>query len=196
MCSTGERFEVALGVATLDPTQQRQLKLGSQSFGNGYRIFTNKPIRGMIRMHGRSFACGIDLQLDMLGEELGLDPVTMRLRNARQQGDNTPTGSYVSSCGLTECIEKAAQKSGWEEKYGKLPPWKGIGIGINSVQTGFPLGIRGGSQAIIKFNEDGGVTLISGVVDNGQGNDNMVVQIAAEELGLLPEDIHLVSADT
>ena len=163
---------------------------------NGYRIFTNKPIRGMIRMHGRSFACGIDLQLDMLGEELGLDPVTMRLRNARQAGEYTPTGSYVSSCGLTECIEKAAEKSRWKEKYGKLPPWRGIGIGINSVQTGFPLGIRGGSQAIIKFNEDGGVTLISGVVDNGQGNDNMLVQVVAEELGLSMDDVTLITADT
>ena len=52
------------------------------------------------------------------------------------------------------------------------------------MQTGFPLGIRGGSQAFIKFHEDGGATVISGVVDNGQGNDNMLVQIAAEELGL------------
>ncbi|MFC1863761.1 xanthine dehydrogenase family protein molybdopterin-binding subunit, partial [Thermodesulfobacteriota bacterium] len=163
---------------------------------NGYRVFTNKPIRGMIRMHGRSFACGIDLQLDMLGEELGIDPLEMRLVNSRQQGEYTPTGSYVSSCGLTECIQKAGEKSQWKEKFGKLPPWRGIGIGINSVQTGFPLGIRGGSQAFIKFNEDAGVTLISGVVDNGQGNDHMLVQIVAEELGLDTDDISLISADT
>jgi CO/xanthine dehydrogenase Mo-binding subunit len=163
---------------------------------NGYRIFTNKPVRGMIRMHGRSFACGVDLQLDMLGKELGIDPVTMRLVNARQAGEYTPTGSYVGSCGLTECIEKAAQKAAWKEKYGKLPAWRGIGIGINSVQTGFPLGIRGGSQALIKFNEDGGVTLISGVVDNGQGNDNMLVQVVAEELGLEMSDVTLITADT
>ena len=163
---------------------------------NGYRIFTNKPARGMIRMHGRSFACGVDLQLDLLGRELGIDPVTMRLLNARQAGDTTPTGSYVATCGLTECINRAAEKAGWTEKYQKLPPWRGIGIGVNSVQTGFPLGIRGGSQALIKFNEDGGVTLISGVVDNGQGNDNMLVQIVAEELGLEMEDITLITADT
>ncbi len=163
---------------------------------NGYRIFTNKPVRGMIRMHGRSFACGVDLQLDMLGKELGIDPVTMRLVNARQAGENTPTGSHVASCGLTECIEKAAEKAAWKEKYGKLPAWRGIGIGINSVQTGFPLGIRGGSQTLIKFNEDAGVTLISGVVDNGQGNDNMLVQVAAEELGLEMSDITLITADT
>ena len=163
---------------------------------NGFRIFTNKPIRGMIRMHGRSFACGVDLQLDMLGHELGIDPMTMRLVNARQSGDTTPTGSYVSSCALTECIRKAGEKAGWQGKFGHLPPWRGIGIGINSVQTGFPLGIRGGSQALIKFNEDGAATLISGVVDNGQGNDHMLVQIVAEELGLDPEDITLITADT
>ena len=58
------------------------------------------------------------------------------------------------------------------------------------------MGIRGGSSAFIKFNEDGGATVISGVVDNGQGNENMIVQIAAEELGLLPEDIQLITADT
>jgi 4-hydroxybenzoyl-CoA reductase subunit alpha len=46
------------------------------------------------------------------------------------------------------------------------------------------------------MNEDGGATVISGVVDNGQGNDNMLTQIAAEELGIRPEDVQLVTADT
>ena len=162
----------------------------------GYRVFTNKPIRGMFRTHGRAFACGIDLQLDLIGSELGIDPVLMRLRNARQAGDYTPTRSLVPSCGMTETIERTADAAGWKEKWGKLPPFHGIGIGCNSVQTGFPMGIRGGSTALIKFNEDGGATVISGVVDNGQGNENMIVQIAAEELGLLPEDIQLITADT
>jgi len=163
---------------------------------NGYRVYTNKPIRGMIRIHGRSFACGIDQQLDRMGQELNIDPVEMRLRNARQPGETTSTGSYVASCGMTECIQKAAEKIGWKEKWEKLPPYHGIGIGINSVQTGFPLGIRGGSQAFIKFNEDGGVTVVSGVVDNGQGNDNMLIQVAAEELGMPMDQIELLSADT
>lgn len=163
---------------------------------NGYRIYTNKPVRGMIRIHGRSFACGIDTQLDMIAEELGIDPVTIRVRNARRPGETTPTGSYVASCGLLECIEKTADSSNFLDKWKSATPGKGIGIGLNSVQTGFPLGIRGGSQAFIKFHEDGGATVISGVVDNGQGNDNMLVQIAAEELGLPIEDIRLISADT
>ena len=163
---------------------------------HGIRVYTNKPVRGMIRVHGRSFACGVDMQLDMMAEELGMDPVEIRLVNARRPGEYTATKSLVGSCGLVECIEKVADKSKFREKFGKLPPYRGIGLGINSVQTGFPLGIRGGSQAIIKFNEDGGVTLISGVVDNGQGNDNMLVQIAAEELGLSMSDVELITADT
>ena len=163
---------------------------------NGYRVYTNKPIRGMIRVHGRGFAVGLDTQLDLIAEQLGLDPVEMRLRNSRQTGEYTSTKSYVGSCAMDETIHKAVETSNWKEKFGKLPAYHGIGIGTNSVQTGFPMGIRGGSQSFIKFNEDGEATVMSGVVDNGQGNDNMVVQIAAEELGLLPEDIHLVSADT
>ncbi len=163
---------------------------------NGYRVYTNKPVRGMIRTHGRAFACGVDMQLDMIAEKLGIDPMEIRLRNATRQGDILPTKSVVHSCALDETIRQAAKKSRWKEKRGKLPPYRGIGIGCNSVQTGFPLGIRGGSQAIIKFNEDGGATVISGVVDTGQGNDNMLVQIAAEELGLPMEDIQLISADT
>jgi len=163
---------------------------------NGYRVYTNKPIRGMIRIHGRGFACGLDTQLDMIAEHIGIDPVEIRLRNSRQPGEYTNTKSLVSSCAMDETIHKAVKKSGFKEKWGKLPPFHGIGIGTNSVQTGFPMGIRGGSQSFIKFNEDGEATVMTGVVDNGQGNDNMVVQIAAQELGLLPEDIHLVSADT
>ncbi|MCX5809502.1 MAG: xanthine dehydrogenase family protein molybdopterin-binding subunit, partial [Proteobacteria bacterium] len=163
---------------------------------NGYRVFTNKPIRGMFRTHGRAFACGVDLQLDMIGRELGINPIEMRLRNARKVGEFTPTKSYIASCGMTETILKAGKKAGWNEKWGKLPPYHGIGIGCNSVQTGFPMGIRGGSQAFIKFNEEGGITVITGIVDNGQGNDNMIVQIAAEELGLGVCDVQLINADT
>lgn len=150
----------------------------------------------MIRIHGRAFACGVDTQLDMIAEHLGIDPVAIRMINAREAGETTNTGSYVASCAMKETITQAVERSGWKTKWGKLPPFRGIGIGTNSVQTGFPMGFRSGSQAMIKLNEDGGATVISGVVDNGQGNDHMMVQITAEELGIYPEDIQLVTADT
>lgn len=163
---------------------------------NGYRVYTNKPVRGMYRCHGRAFHGGLGMQLDMVADELGIDPLEIQLRNALKTGETQATGSRIISCGLTEALEQAAEKSGWKEKRGKLPYGKGIGMGANGMMVGFPMGIRGGSSAIVKFNEDGGVTLISGVVDNGQGNESMVVQIAADVLGLKMEDISLVSADS
>ena len=101
----------------------------------------------------------VDSQLDKMAEQLGLDPVEVRIKNSRETGERTPTDSVVQSCGLGECITSAVEAIGWSEKYGKLPKWRGLGLGTNSVQTGFPLGIRGGSQAFIKFNEDGGATV-------------------------------------
>lgn len=163
---------------------------------NGYRVYTNKPVRGMYRCHGRAFLGGLGMQLDMIAEELSIDPLQMRLRNALRTGDTQATGSKIISCGLSEALQQAAQKSGWKEKRGKLPFGKGIGMGANGMMVGFPMGIRGGSSAMIKFNEDGGATLISGVVDTGSGNDSMMVQIAADVLGLKMEAVNLVSADS
>ncbi len=163
---------------------------------NGYRVYTNKPVRGMYRCHGRAFLGGLGMQLDMIAEELGIDPVEMRLRNALTTGDTQATGSKIISCGLSEAMEQAAEESGWKHKRGKLPHGKGIGMGANGMMVGFPMGIRGGSSAMIKFNEDAGATLISGVVDNGQGNESMVVQVAADVLGLKMEDINLVCSDS
>jgi 4-hydroxybenzoyl-CoA reductase alpha subunit len=163
---------------------------------NGYRIYTNKPVRGMYRCHGRAFHGGLGMQLDMVAEELGIDPVEIRLKNALRTGEKQATGSTIISCGLSEAIQAAAESSGWKEKRGQLPYGKGVGMGANGMMVGFPMGIRGGSSALIKFNEDGGATLISGVVDNGQGNESMVVQIAADVLGLRMDDVNLVSADS
>ncbi len=162
----------------------------------GYRIYTNKPVRGMYASHGRAFLGGLGMQLDMIAEELGIDPLEIRLRNALRAGDTQATGSKVFSCGLSEAIRRAGEVSGWKEKRGKLPYGKGIGMGCSGMMVGFPMGIRGGSSAYVKFNEDGGATLISGVADTGAGNDSMMVQIAADVLGMLMDEINLVSADS
>jgi len=163
---------------------------------DGYRVYTNKPPRGMHPEQNRAFHMAVELHLDMAAEKLGIDPMEIRLKNAVTSGFVTATGAKISSCGLTECVHKAAERAGWKEKRGKLPPGRGIGMACGSVMCGFPMGIRGGSAAFIKFNEDGDATIISGVVDNGQGNESMAVQIAAEELGLPMDKVRLVSADT
>lgn len=166
------------------------------------RVYTNKGPRGAMRGHGNQqlrFADGA--QLDWMAEELGLDPLEVRLKNAVQTGDVLLNGAKVYSCGFTECLEEVGQKSGWKEKKKSSPEastkaLRGIGIGTGIHICGFDLGIRSLSGAIIKFNEDGKVNLLTGSIDNGQGNKTMHTQIAAETLGLPVEDFNLTCGDT
>ena len=52
------------------------------------------------------------------------------------------------------------------------------------------------SAAVVKVNEDGTATLLTGTVETGQGSLTILAQIVAQELGIATEDVHVVSADT
>lgn len=163
---------------------------------DGYRVLTNRPIRGMYRCHGRAFLAGNAMHMDKIAEEIGMDPTDIRIKNGIRAGEVTATGSKIISCGLEDTIKAAAKKSGWKKKRGKLPPYHGIGMGCLAIMCGFPMGFRSGSSAYVRVNEDGAATVISGVVDNGQGNESVVVQIAAHALGIPVSYVNLICSDT
>lgn len=163
---------------------------------DGYRVYTNKGIRGMYGCHGRAFLAGNEVQLDMIAKELNIDPVEIRIKNGLNVGEETATKSRITSGGLAEPIERAAEKAGWKERCGKLQKNRGIGMGCVAIMTGFPMGFRSGSSCYVKLNDDGQATVITGIVDNGQGNESMAVQIASEVLGIPMKDINLINADT
>ncbi|MCS7280502.1 MAG: molybdopterin-dependent oxidoreductase [Desulfobacterota bacterium] len=163
---------------------------------NGYRVYTNKGIRGMYGCHGRAFLAGCEAQLDLIAKELGIDPVEMRLKNGLSTGDVTATGSKIISCGLKETIEEAERRSNFRMKWKRGEKYKGIGMGCVAIMCGFPMGFRSGSTCFVKFNDDGQATIITAIVDNGQGNESMVIQVASEILGIPMEDINIVNADT
>lgn len=162
----------------------------------GQRLYTNKIPCSMYHIQTVPPHLGVDLLLDLLSEDLGMDPVEIRLKNAVSGGGTTLGASLITSCKLKECIKKAVELSMWKEKRGKLPPGWGIGMGLGHGSSGFPMGMRFGSSAFVKFNEDATATVISGIVDNGQGNENLMVQIAAEELGLSMDEVALVNGDS
>ncbi|MBW2031341.1 MAG: molybdopterin-dependent oxidoreductase, partial [Deltaproteobacteria bacterium] len=57
---------------------------------DGLRVLTNKPACGSQRGHGGVIArAAFEQQLDVIAEELGIDPVEIRLRNAMEGGDRT-----------------------------------------------------------------------------------------------------------
>ncbi|MCX8111381.1 MAG: molybdopterin-dependent oxidoreductase, partial [Syntrophorhabdaceae bacterium] len=163
---------------------------------NGYRVFTNKGIRGMYGCHGRAFLAGNESQMDIMAKELGLDPVDVRLKNGLTPGEITATKSKISSCGLKEAIVEASEKTNFKKRWNKKEKNKGIGMGCVAIMCGFPMGFRSGSSCYVKINDDGQVTLVTGLVDNGQGNESMVIQVASEVLGVPMKDINLVNADT
>jgi 4-hydroxybenzoyl-CoA reductase subunit alpha len=163
----------------------------------GYCVYTNKTISGAMRGHGSIQSRFADeSQLDMIAEELGIDPVELRLKNARQSGDVLPNRVQITSCGLTECIQRAAESAGWKEKRGKQLGSRGVGIACSSGTTSLNVSPLCSSAAIVKFNDDGRVTLLTGAVDNGQHTETMLAQIAAEELGLPLEDIKVTAGDS
>ena len=167
-----------------------------------FRVYTNLPACGAQRGHGHPqprFA--FESQLDMIATDLGIDPIEIRLRNARRPDTVTINDYQVKSCALKEAIEKAREISGWAEKKGKMPIGRGIGIGVGSFVSGagYPIYRTNLPQAVamIKVNEDGSsATLYTGAVDIGQGSDTILCQMAAEAMGYVYEKMHIVSADT
>jgi 4-hydroxybenzoyl-CoA reductase alpha subunit len=168
----------------------------------GYSVYTNNPVRAPQRGHGApNLRFAVDSQMDMIAEELGIDPVEIRVKNARQKGDLLPNGDSVRDCGLIECIQKAAEATRFRAKFGrrKTEPSdrvaRGIGMGISSYFSG-SLVYPNTSAAIVKLNDDGTVSLMTGALDVGQGAETILSQIAAEELGVSTDDIKVVAADT
>jgi 4-hydroxybenzoyl-CoA reductase subunit alpha len=168
---------------------------------DGYRVLTNKPACGAMRGHGTvNVRFAFESMLDTLAEEAGLDPADVRRRNLLPAPCITVNGLRVTSYGLPECIEKVVERSGWAEKYGKLPYGRGVGIACSHYVSGAanPI-IRSNmphTTVHIKIDRDAGVTVYTGASEIGQGSDTIQVQIVAEVLGIRPERIALVAADT
>ena len=72
---------------------------------------------------------------------------------------------------------------------------RGRGIACMWYPIGFTVSANP-SAAVVKVNEDGTATLLTGTVETGQGSLTILSQIAAEELGIATDDVHVVSADT
>lgn len=164
---------------------------------DGYQVYTNKAVSGPFRGHGANqprFA--VESQLDMIAEDINMDPAELRLRNASQTGDTTISGLKFVSCELSRAIKESTKKAEWNKKRGRKETDRGIGMACG----GFVCGARGAGHTAsgtnIHVNEDGGVTVLSGSSDIGQGCNSLMAQITAEELGIPVSDITVIAADT
>ncbi len=167
----------------------------------GARIFTNKPPCGPKRGHGTPqprFA--LECQLDKAAEQLGLDPADMRRRNLAEPFTKTANHLTVTTIGSGECIDRVVEASGWSRKWKALPRGKGIGIACSSYLTGAGTAIYWNdmphSGVVVRADRSGGVSILCGATDIGQGSDSVLAYLVAEVLGIEPKDIRVHVADT
>ncbi len=165
-------------------------------------VYTNKPATNAFRGFGNPQShFAFESLLDILANKLNMDPAELRLKNATQTGDVTPYGWKIESCGLSECIEKATAKADWqrkrqEKKAGEVV--RGIGLAcclhVSGNRTFLPF--FDGAAAFLRIDEEGQVTIQVGEPDIGQGSKTVLAQMAADELGITPDQITVINVDT
>jgi len=168
---------------------------------DGVRVYTNKPPCGPKRGHGTTQPrYAFEAQLDKIATDLGLDPLAYRQRILQPANSRTVNDLRITTMGLGECLERAGRRTDFSAKHGTLPFGKGIGIAGSAYISGAGLPIYWNemphSGATVKIDRGGGVTVYCGTAEIGQGSDNVLASVTAEMLGVLPEDVHVVSGDT
>lgn len=164
----------------------------------GHLVYTNKNYGGACRGYGdpqTTFAQ--ETMMDMIAEKLGMDPIELRLKNANHPNETTANAVKITSCGLIETLEAVKKASNWSEKMKAKKKYRGLGV-ASMIYTGG--GSRGSgfnySGATIKMDTFGTIFLHSGATDIGQGSNTTLTMIAAETLGIKPEQIRLITSDT
>jgi CO/xanthine dehydrogenase Mo-binding subunit len=165
-------------------------------------VYTNNPFSGAMRGFGTpQMAIAHESQMDLMARELGIDPLQMRRINALKVGSVTATGQKLTaSVGIGECLDAiqphyAQAQSIWLNESNGSHLKRGMGIGCMWYGIG-NTGVQNPSTARMAMDMNGHVTLFTGCAELGQGSTTVLAQIAAETLGLAPEDIRMVVADT
>ncbi|TAK00673.1 MAG: 2Fe-2S iron-sulfur cluster binding domain-containing protein [Chloroflexota bacterium] len=170
-------------------------------------IHTNNPPAGAFRGFGvPQAAIAHEALMDDLAAQLGIDGLEIRLRNALRAGSMTATGQVLrASAGLAACLE--ALRPAWARLRAEVEAWnvaaagrrdparRGVGIGAMWYGIG-NTSIANPSTIEIGLDRAAVVTLYSGAVDIGQGASTILVQIAADALGVPAGTVRLVSGDT
>ena len=161
-------------------------------------VYTNNPAGGAARGAGPpqvNFA--LESAMDMLADELGMDPLEFRIKNSLMQGQSVSTGAvpdqwtFPEVCELLKPHYERAKKGAAAHKDGPIK--RGVGLGAHSFGVASP---GDASQVAIELDPDNGLTIFAAAADPGEGNDSMLTQVAAHILELPMEKIRLVTRNT
>ncbi|MBN1218955.1 MAG: xanthine dehydrogenase family protein molybdopterin-binding subunit [Anaerolineae bacterium] len=159
----------------------------------GMEVLTNRVSITSYRAPGgvnASFA--IESQLDEIANQLGLDPLQLRLQNLALQGDLLADMQPQAWVGAKEVLMALAGHPAWTDspplRVGEDGLLHGRGIGMGSWG-----GARGPAAALAILEADGKVRIVLGTVDVS-GSFTSMAQIAAEALGMSVEQVVMSKA--
>jgi len=173
-------------------------------------VFTNCMPTDAYRGAGRPEAThGIERMVDILADELKMDPAEIRLKNFIGKDEfpyQTATGLMYDSGDYAAPLKKALENVGYAKlrqeqgearKQGK---WMGIGIStygeICAIGPSPATPAGGWESATVKIEPTGKVTVMTGACPHGQGQETTFAQIAADELGVGIDDVLVIRGDT
>jgi CO/xanthine dehydrogenase Mo-binding subunit len=166
----------------------------------GRAMFTNTPPNGAFRGFGApqtQFA--MEVHMERVAEQLGIDPVKLREKNALRSGDLTATGQKLrDDCSASRVLKEAVKRSGYRRKSKKYKGTnKGIGVALFYHGSGFTGSgeLKLASRAAVECTERG-VRLLVSSTEIGQGTRTMHAQIVADAMGIPYEQVEVAPTDT
>jgi CO/xanthine dehydrogenase Mo-binding subunit len=153
-------------------------------------VYTNLAPSGSYRAFGATHLQWIgESQVDEAARRAGVDPLDLRRENLLAPGEEVRAGGKPLDADLVGDVEKAAAGVGWGEQKG---PYVGRGVSVGLLAAGaHPV-----SSAICRLEADGRVIVLVSTTEMGQGPRTAFAQIAAEEIGVDPEQVTVRGADT
>jgi len=178
---------------------------------DGRVLATNTPPNGAFRGFGApqtQFA--MERQMDLAARALGLDPLTIRERNAYRAGDVTPTGQVLGEdTSALECLRAAVDRTDFKSRWttneraraafhARGMPAPGIGLSLFWHGTGFTGNgeRRMRSPVQLALLADGTVEIRVAATDFGQGTEVVLEQIVADALGTGIDQVRFAEPDT
>ncbi len=154
----------------------------------GYNVLTNRPKQAAYRAPGAPMAIyAVESVVNELCEELGLDPLEVRLKNAARKGTKSSYGPTFNDIGLVATLEAAQAHPHYRAPLG---PNQGRGL-----SCGFWFNFGGNTSVSLSVDMDGSVSVTEGNPDIG-GSRASIAMMAAEELGIPFERVRAIVADT
>ena len=157
-------------------------------FVEGFDVVVNKPKVAAYRAPGAPMAAfAVESLLDELANEIGMDPLELRLKNAAVEGTQAAYGPKFPRIGFVETLEAIKNHEHYSAELGEN---QGRGVA-----AGFWFNAGMNSSATVHVNEDGNLTVVVGSPDIGGSRASMAL-MAAEELGIDVSRVSPMVADT